>query len=361
MTSTRSVVRRLARPITGWADRRIQHVARQAAGDPDRLDRFSAELAAWLSRNTETNQYLGVSLTRLRDVIADLNERQEWYVTQVEVLLRETRAAWDRLAFLDSDVRRVLGESGTELTHRDGQRVELEHLDRETARFMNLATGYEGLAAQAGVFINEPVTVEYREAEVAVANVNERIVEIPFVFREAHRLAAGARVLDVGAAESSVSLSLASLGYRVTAVDPRGYALHHPLLTERRIPLGELEGESFDGAILLSVIEHVGIDHYDQPSSDSADIDLVAQLRTLLLPGGLLLLTTPFGKARHAGFQRIYDDVRLRRLLEGWSIDHVEVAERGSDVEWVHADTGIEPVDDDVYRVVMVVATRLPG
>jgi 2-polyprenyl-3-methyl-5-hydroxy-6-metoxy-1,4-benzoquinol methylase len=227
------------------------------------------------------------------------------------------------------------------------------------ADVLNRSLGYKGIAAQAGVFVNEPIVHAYGPGTVRIAGVNERIVEVPFVFRESHRFTPGSRVIDVGASESLVSLSLASLGHQVTAVDPRGYLVDHPNLTQVRSTLQELDSpEPFDAAVLLSMIEHVGIDHYEQAVDPDADLQLMARLRELVRPEGLLLLTTPFGRARDAGFQRIYDDVRLRRLLEGWTVSSVEVVEQTTPTSWVRTDLGIEPIEDDVSRVVMVVASR---
>ena len=44
--------------------------------------------------------------------------------------------------------------------------------------------------------------------------VTERIVEVPFAMAALSRLEPGARILDIGSAESTFPLSAASLGYR---------------------------------------------------------------------------------------------------------------------------------------------------
>src|SRR5207244_11085210 len=105
-------------------------------------------------------------------------------------------------------------------------------LDAPTAAFLNWTGGPDGWASLSGLWFNEPVPVEYQEGGVGVLLVNERIVEQPYVFAA---VAAGGpgplRVLDVGGGESTVGLSLASLGHHVTVVDPRGAALEHPRLS----------------------------------------------------------------------------------------------------------------------------------
>ena len=96
----------------------------------------------------------------------------------------------------------------------------LAELDEMMARILNYAASHEGFAAQANLWFNPPILVAYEPQKVAVRWVNERIVEIPYIFRALSRVAPDARVLDVGATESTVCLSLATLGYDVTADRP---------------------------------------------------------------------------------------------------------------------------------------------
>ena len=88
--------------------------------------------------------------------------------------------------------------------------------------------------------------VGYEPEKVELRWVNERVVEIPYVFRALAGVDSGARVLDVGASESSVCLSLATLGYQVTAIDPRPNPLSHERLEviEGRIEDGTTTGSS---------------------------------------------------------------------------------------------------------------------
>src|SRR4029450_61644 len=89
----------------------------------------------------------------------------------------------------------------------------LADIDENTARVLNYAASYEGFAAQANLWFNPPLLVTYRPKDVVLTWVNERIAEVPYAFRALCRLPPNAAVLDVGATESSVCLSLATLGY----------------------------------------------------------------------------------------------------------------------------------------------------
>jgi hypothetical protein len=200
----------------------------------------------------------------------------------------------------------------------------LAQLDAPRAAYLNWASGPDGYASQAGLWFNPPVPVHHDAGGVEVLLVNERIVEQPFVFRALAGLPEDARIVDVGGSESTVGLSLATLGHRVTVVDPRPYPLRHQNLTHAGCRLDELPDPvaPFDAAVVLSAVEHFGLEHYGLEWSDArADLAALARLRELVAPGGLLVLTVPF--AEHAtvdDFQRVYDEAGLRELLAGWDV-----------------------------------------
>ena len=230
----------------------------------------------------------------------------------------------DRLDDLDRMGRDMLAGLGWRDVPAPGGA--LERLDAAHAEYLNWATGAEGYAAQAGLWFNPPVPVHHRAGAVEPLLVNERIAEHPFVFGALAALAPGARILDVGGSESTVGLSLATLGHRVTVVDPRPHPLAHPNLTHAACRLDELAVPAatarFDAAVVLSAVEHFGLEHYglewDDPRADAAAL---ARLRELVAHGGLLVLTVPFAEqASVDGFQRVYDEAGLRELLRGWEV-----------------------------------------
>ena len=106
----------------------------------------------------------------------------------------------------------------------------LERLDEPLAQAINYATSHQGFFAQAGLWFNPPVAVDLSAGAAAAVQVTERIVEVPFAMAALSRLGPGARILDIGSAESTFPLSAASLGYQITAIDPRPLAYSHPNL-----------------------------------------------------------------------------------------------------------------------------------
>ena len=228
----------------------------------------------------------------------------------------------DRLDDLDRMSRDMLAGLGWRAVPEPGGT--LAQLDAPRAEFLNWAGGPDGYAAQAGLWFNPPVPVQHNAGGVEILLVNERIVEQPFVFRALAGLPEDARILDVGGSESTVGLSLATLGHGVTVVDPRPHPLRHQNLTHAACVLDELPQPSapFDAAVALSAVEHFGLEQYGLDAvEERLDVAALGRLRRLVKPGGLLVLTVPF--AEHAAvddFQRVYDEAGLRELLAGWEV-----------------------------------------
>jgi len=157
--------------------------------------------------------------------------------------------------------------------------------------------------------------------------INERIVEIPFVFQNL-KLPKGSKILDFGCGQSKLSLELASLGYRVTGVDLNDYDFTHPnfkFVKENFLKNG-FSDEYFDAAIAVSSIEHVGLNAYGENFMDEEDGDYktVLEIRRIFKTGGKFIMTIPFGKRGKSLTQRFYDKKALFNLLNGFKIEKVD-------------------------------------
>lgn len=118
------------------------------------------------------------------------------------------------------------------------------------------------------------------------------------------RVPPGSKILDVGCAQGTLGLLLASRGYLVTLLDVR--AGHIAYARERykgpnvEFRVGRLEDSAFDEAFDLVVLSEV-IEHIRAPSG------LLAAIHRELAPEGLLLITTPnagFALARQPSYGR---------------------------------------------------------
>jgi len=235
----------------------------------------------------------------------------------------------------------------------------LGSLPEWVADLANWLGSHRSPLAERGLWLNHPVTVKVAAGDVSIAGVNERIVEIPFVLGLAARAADGP-ALDLGAAESTVALSLASGGRRTYAVDPRGYPFEHPNLTVVSSPIERWEGpsEPLALAISLSTVEHLGLHHYspEQGDVERADRDTLEQIRGWMAPEGVLVLTAPYGRASIDEFQRVYAADSLPRLLDAWDVVETRYARRLDATTWAPC-TAADLAEADEAGVVLVHAT----
>lgn len=236
----------------------------------------------------------------------------------------------------------------------------LQDLEAYGAAVANYTNSHNGWASQAGLWFNPPLSIEHAAGGVSLADVNERIAEVPFVYRALAGITPGARVLDVGATESSVSVSLATLGYNVTAVDPRPYPLSHSRLTIFQGAIGEFSTDDpFDAVILLSSIEHFGLGAYELPTDENADIRALAHIHSMVKPGGRLILTTPYGIAPTTELERTYSAEQLSALLVGWEIEEIGYLSRVSATEWTWVET-VENLEGNNVALVSAVRSGSP-
>jgi SAM-dependent methyltransferase len=149
------------------------------------------------------------------------------------------------------------------------------------------------------------------------------------------------RILDIGGCQSLLPLSLAKRGHSVTVFDYRPYDESHPNL---RVINGdflknELPSNAFDIVLLVSVIEHIGIGSYGASVAGDADFKVMEELKRILVPGGRVVITTPFNEVDTIvpDFERWYTKERLSRLFAGWAIEDCEFwrAERRMFGRWV--------------------------
>jgi SAM-dependent methyltransferase len=298
--------------------------------------------------------------------LSDRSESAAEALAQAGQELRVTvdwlEAVRDEMAILRERLNTPPGEAWRATAVRELVDAPVERLDAAAASLLNYAEGHRGFRAQRGLWFNEPISVTHRAGDVTPATVSERIVEVPYVYRALAGLERGAGLIDVGGAESTLGLSLASLGYRVTTVDLRPYPLDHPGLTAIAAPFESLDPprEPFDAAICLSSIEHFGVGAYGEAGgAGDADRRALDQLRTWLRPGGLLVLTVPFGTRAVTATERVYDREALDALLEGWAVLDLLVARRAGELLWELTDSAdADMVGDDG---VALVTARAPG
>ncbi len=129
-----------------------------------------------------------------------------------------------------------------------------------------------------------------------------------------------ARVLEIGCAEADWQTPMLAVrpDLQITGVDWRkakrpGTTIQGDILTQDFAP------ESFDVAIGISSIEHIGLGHYEaDPADATGDARCMQLVSKWLAPGGWAYLDVPYNARGYMVLNteaRIYDDEQLYRRL----------------------------------------------
>lgn len=152
-----------------------------------------------------------------------------------------------------------------------------------------------------------------------VLHFSERIVENPFVIQNIPE-DKSIKILEIGCTGGKIVMNLTNLGYDVYGVDLVDYDYKHPNFTfyKKNFLDCKFESNTFDVVILLSVIEHVGLDVYGNKILDAeGDIKMLREVYRILKPNGKVILTAPYyGKYEEGPIYRVYDGKRINKLFE---------------------------------------------
>lgn len=167
------------------------------------------------------------------------------------------------------------------------------------------------VVAQAGMKILHRIFPEQFGANSFKAT--DRFVEYPWVLGYLNLCPKDINVLDVGCSSSMLPIIIACLGFDAYGIDVRAYPIqapfkfHHKNICENTFP-----ERFFEVITAISTIEHIGISEY---GGDYTDFSAINEIHRLLKPGGILLMSVPFGKYEETEFHRIYDRERINDLL----------------------------------------------
>jgi len=165
----------------------------------------------------------------------------------------------------------------------------------------------------------------------APPGTDERVVEIPWVLS---RLRPAGRVLEVGYAfaETAYLGGLLRSGVELVGVDLAAREAEGMDTVEADVRDLPFEDGSFDQALLVSTLEHLGADNtvYGLAAeSDDTRVEALRELRRVLRRGGSLLATVPLGEPGDHGWFRQEDERGWTRLYAraGLFLDELEAYE----------------------------------
>jgi SAM-dependent methyltransferase len=193
------------------------------------------------------------------------------------------------------------------------------------------------------------------------AGLDERAVEIPWVVGMLARSPAGS-LLDAGSALNHASVvahaALAARDLTICTLAPESSCFWQRGISYQ---FGDLRSLPFRDAwfqhvACVSTLEHVGFDNSgftgdacDSEHSAGAFLDVAAELARVLQPGGLLLLTVPFGQPQQFDAFRQFDAHRLAAARAAFApVNAVEHFFRYDDDGWRLSDAAA--CEDAMYN-----------
>ena len=235
--------------------------------------------------------------------------------------LIQAEIQWSLQSYLDEQRRLISGLLADVNYLRTNQAKEVEKVNGllgETAELKSRVDSLDGRLAKKQ-HINYAVT---RLADGFV--VSERIIENAFAIRSLPGNIK--RILDVGCCESDLSIQLATTGFDVYGIDIRNYELTHRNFHFVRDDIRETPFQDgyFDVVIAISAIEHVGLGHYGDPEYRDGDLIAMKEIHRVLMKGGMLIMSTPFGGKSKITWERVYDNDALANLLEGFDVQKTD-------------------------------------
>jgi SAM-dependent methyltransferase len=141
---------------------------------------------------------------------------------------------------------------------------------------------------------------------------------------EQHLPQGNGRALEIGPAPRKPKPSIVAVqrGWTVTAVGLEPPQFQHERFRFVLADFNDFEtDECYDWILNISTIEHFGVaGRYGVEQADgTADLRGMEKARSLLAPGGRMLLTVPMGRDGVMGWHhRVYGRQRLPMLLQGW-------------------------------------------
>lgn len=143
----------------------------------------------------------------------------------------------------------------------------------------------------------------------------DRYIEYPWALGCINLYTRDAKILDVGCSGSMLPIIISSLGFETFGIDVRDYPIRGLFnFYQDNICENHFGDNSFKIVTAISTIEHMGINEY---TGEYTDFSAINEIHRILKPGGILLMSVPFGeKHQVTEFHRIYDMPRLQDLLK---------------------------------------------
>ena len=201
------------------------------------------------------------------------------------------------------------------------------------------------------------ISIGLKKLSLLFGRYNQRAVEYPWVIKNLGIVPRGGLILDVGCAESLLTQELIARGFRVVGIDVRDYPFKNKrmIFLRRNVLDTLLPDNTFDAILVVSTIEHIGLESYGQMVKDTdGDLKAMKELVRILKHEVILILTTPYiggEPLRVTSFERVYNRQRLGELTKGLKIikeDYFYPLRSGKRLRWLRLSK--EKIDKQTFK-----------
>lgn len=136
--------------------------------------------------------------------------------------------------------------------------------------------------------------------------ITDRHIEYPWVLENLPDY--GQTVLDVGCSGSMLPFLIGALGHWVWGIDLRKAPHADYTFVQEDICDNHFNDNEFEIITAVSTIEHI-----------KDDKKAIKEIKRILKPSGVFLMTVPYGRHRVTRFHRVYDYADLEELTHGFN------------------------------------------
>lgn len=226
-------------------------------------------------------------------------------------------------------------------------------------------------------FVNSPIFyLEQKECEkfkdcVLLSKVlyhqppnSDRYLEYPWLLNSI-KITNG-RILDVGSTASNMLYDFLPKEVELNSID-----LNDKEIKDDRIKfsVGDIRKTSykdnyFDVVSCISTLEHIGVSgRYGSEEDSVGDVKAVKEMTRILKPGGVLLMTVPYGIKDILPINKLYNKNRLDKLLKDFSAVEIEYKKYFDKFQlWLTTDESeaskTDMINDRWYAIAFIKATK---
>jgi len=154
---------------------------------------------------------------------------------------------------------------------------------------------------------------------------SDRYLEYPWMLQNI-KITSG-RILDVGSTASNMLYKFLPKEVEINSIDLNDKHIESDSV---KFSVGDIrktnyEDNYFDVISCISTLEHIGVSgRYGSDEDSTGDLKAVREMGRILKPGGVMLITVPYGVKDVLPINKLYNKERINELFKDFSMVEIE-------------------------------------